>query len=171
MFLGYGNGSFQSPISYSTGDSSIPTSVAIADFNKDSRLDIVVTENNGDTVWVFLGYGNGSFRGEIVYSMAEGSNSGWVAVDDLNNDTIPDIVVANRNADNVCILFGYGNGSFGNVTTLSTGYWSGPVSVALGDFNRDKSIDIVVANQRFKDCRSLLWLWKWFFLFAKDLLG
>ena len=147
VFLGYCNGSFQSPISYSTGDSSTPSSVAVADFNKDNRLDIIVTENKGNNVWVFLGYGNGSFSGEIIYSMPDQSYSAWVVVDDLNNDTIPDVVVANQYANNVCILFGDGNGSFGNVTMLPTGEGSRPASVALGDFNGDKSIDIAVVNQ------------------------
>jgi predicted nucleotidyltransferase len=144
--LGYGNGSFQSPISYSTGSSSEPYSVAIADFDNDSELDIAVANYNSNNVWVFLGYGDGSFRGQMVYSMTDQSNPIWVAVNDLNDDTIPDIVVANHYADNVCILFGFGNGSFGNVITLSTGLNSGPRSIALGDLNQDKSIDIAVAN-------------------------
>jgi hypothetical protein len=96
VFLGYGNGSFQSQISYSTGNSSAPCSLAIADFNNDSELDIAVANDNSNNVWVFLGYGNGSFIGQIVYSVVDQSNPVYVTVDDLNNDTIPDIVVANR---------------------------------------------------------------------------
>jgi hypothetical protein len=146
VFLGYGNGTFQSQVSYPTGDSSSPQSVAVGDFNNDSRLDIVVANYQSNNVYVFRGYGNGSFTGQIVYSMVRKSNPQWVAVADLNNDNILDLVVANFNADNVCILLGYGNGSFGNVITLKTGEDSGPYSIAIGDLNKDKLLDIAVAN-------------------------
>ena len=39
VFLGYGNGSFHSLLSYSTGDWSTP--ISVADFSKDKKLDIV----------------------------------------------------------------------------------------------------------------------------------
>ena len=149
IFFGYCNGSFQSPISYSTGSSTEPYSVAVADFNQDHHLDIVVTVGGNvdeHKIWVFLGSGDGSFRGVIGYSMNNQTNPVWVAVDDVNKDAIPDIVVANKFTDNVCILFGYGNGSFGHGMTLFTGDDSGPTSIALGDLNGDDAIDIVVAS-------------------------
>ena len=149
VFLGYGNGSFQAPRAYSTGNSTKPYSVAVADFNRDRQLDIVVSvagEVSQHHIWVFFGTGNGSFRGKKVYSMSNQSKPIWVAVDDLNKDAIPDIVVANYLAGNICILFGHGNGSFGRVLKLSTGEDSRPLSVALGDINRDSNIDIVVAD-------------------------
>jgi hypothetical protein len=150
VFLGYGNGSFQSQILYSTGDSSSPYSVATADFNNDSKLDIVVANADSDNIWVFFGIANGSFSGQIIYSMVSRSRPVWVAVGDFNNDTIQDIVVANKLADNICIVFGYGNDSFGDELMLSTGQNSTPISVTLGDFNQDKSMDIAVANHNSK---------------------
>ena len=70
-----------------------------------------------------------------------------VAVDDVNNDTFPDIVFVNGDASSVYVLFGYGNSRFGNVTILSIGTNFRPISLDLGDLNRDTSIDIVVANE------------------------
>ncbi|CAF5043191.1 unnamed protein product, partial [Rotaria sp. Silwood1] len=67
-----------------------------------------------------------------------------VTVVDFNNDTRLDIVVANFGDNTVSILLGYGNGSFANQTTYSTG--AAPQSVAVGDFNNDTLLDIVVAN-------------------------
>ena len=67
-----------------------------------------------------------------------------VAVGDLNNDTRLDIVVANSDSNNVSVLLGYGNGSFHEQMTYSTG--SQPYSVAVGDLNNDTRLDIVVAN-------------------------
>ncbi|CAF5179913.1 unnamed protein product, partial [Rotaria sp. Silwood1] len=44
----------------------------------------------------------------------------------------------------VGVLLGYGNGSFAGETAYSTG--SAPIAVAVGDFNNDTQLDIVVAN-------------------------
>ncbi|CAF5113149.1 unnamed protein product, partial [Rotaria sp. Silwood1] len=67
-----------------------------------------------------------------------------VAVGNFNSDTHLDIVVANAGDNTVSVLLGYGDGSFANQTTYSTG--SQPLSVAVGDFNNDTQLDIVVAN-------------------------
>ena len=66
VFLGYGNGSFATQTTYSTG--SYPQSVAVGDFNDDQKLDIVVANSFDDDVSVLLGYGNGSFAAQTTYS-------------------------------------------------------------------------------------------------------
>ncbi|CAF1175169.1 unnamed protein product [Rotaria sordida] len=147
IFLGDGSGSFGSQITYETGNSSSPVSVAIGDFNKDNISDIVVANRDTDNIGIFLGYGNGTFAGQISYAMPTGSSPVWVTVNDFNNDHILDIVVANINANNIGILFGYSNGTFKNVISYSTGNNSSPCSVAVGDFNKDSWMDIVVANR------------------------
>ena len=70
MLLGYGNGSFDNQMTYSTGAN--PSSAAVGDFNNDTRLDIVVANWDSNTVSVLLGYGNGSFANQMTYST--GSN-------------------------------------------------------------------------------------------------
>ena len=57
-----------------------------------------------------------------------------------------DIVGANFGFDNVSIFLGYGNNSFASPTTQSTGIGSNPRMVAIGYFNDDPQLDIVVAN-------------------------
>lgn len=69
----------------------------------------------------------------------------WVIIEDLNNDTFLDIVVANIAADNVCILFEYSNGSFENTITRFTASNSQPWSIDIEDLNRDHFLDIVLA--------------------------
>ncbi|CAF1482548.1 unnamed protein product [Rotaria sordida] len=149
VLLGYGNGSFQNQMTYSTG--SYPQSVAVGDFNNDTRLDIVVANSNSPDVSVLLGYGNGSFQNQMTYSTGNWPQS--VAVGDFNNDTRLDIVVSNY-ISNVSVLLGYGNGSFQNQMTYSTGSY--PRSVAVGDFNNDTRLDIVVANDDTNDVSILL---------------
>ncbi|CAF1287322.1 unnamed protein product [Rotaria sp. Silwood1] len=67
-------------------------------------------------------------------------------VGDFNNDTILDIVVVNRGNDTIGIFLGWGNGFFSSQTTFMTGFNSQPNAVAVGDFNNDTLLDIIVAN-------------------------
>ena len=55
-----------------------------------------------------------------------------------------DIIAANQNGDNVGVLLGNGNGTFGNATDFATDF--GPAGVAVGDVNGDGFADIVTAN-------------------------
>jgi len=52
IFPGNGDGTFQSPIGFSTGSG--PHGVAIGDFNQDGRLDIAVANSNDNTATVLL---------------------------------------------------------------------------------------------------------------------
>ena len=55
-----------------------------------------------------------------------------------------DLAVANSGSDNVSILFGDGNGTFGMATNFGAG--DVPLSVAVGDFDGDTDLDLAVAN-------------------------
>ena len=68
------------------------------------------------------------------------------AVGDFNSDNRLDIVVANVNGGNVGVFIGYGDGTFSDMIPYLTGSHSGPVSVAVSDFNNDGRLDIAVAN-------------------------
>jgi hypothetical protein len=146
VFLGYGNGSFSNPTNFSTGNDSEPYAVDIGDFNNDNRLDIVVANFGSENLGVFLGYGNGTFFSQVIYSTGSGSGPHSVATGDFNNDSQLDIVVANYVANNVGVFLGHGDGTFSNQTTYSTDYDSRPSSIAVGDFNNDNRSDIIVTN-------------------------
>ena len=57
-----------------------------------------------------------------------------------------DIAVANYGSNSIGIFFGYNNYSFTNQITHHTGSDSFPRSIAVGNFNKDNYLDIVVAN-------------------------
>ena len=70
-----------------------------------------------------------------------------LTVGHFDGDTNLDVAVASSGNNNVCILFGYGNGSFGNAVCRTSGYDSRPSVVASGDVNGDNMTDVVIANK------------------------
>jgi hypothetical protein len=67
-----------------------------------------------------------------------------VAVGDFNRDGKQDLAVANTNDDNVGILLGVGDGTFGAPVTFAVG--DAPEGVVVGDFNGDGIQDLAVTN-------------------------
>ncbi|CAF3673135.1 unnamed protein product [Adineta steineri] len=146
IFLGYSNGTFSSQQTYSTGNQSYPQSIAIGDFNNDSRLDIAVVNCVGFNMGVFLGYGNGTFADQVSYLVTIGFCPNDIAIGDVNNDDHLDIIITVVNSNTILIFFGYGNGTFVKGNTYSTGSGARPFSIVVGDVNNDSQLDIVVAN-------------------------
>ena len=147
ILLGLGDGTFHYHRTYQTGSNSKPYAVAVGDFNADTRWDIVVVNGDAANIGILLGFGNGSFYDQVTYSTGDQSYPSYVAIEDFNNDSTPDIAVANFGKDNIGIFYGHGNGTFKNQTIHSTGAGSSPRSLAVGDFNKDTFIDIAVINR------------------------
>jgi hypothetical protein len=73
-----------------------------------------------------------------------GKNPQSVAVGDFNGDGKWDLAVANFGSDNVSILLGNGDGTFGPAKNFGVG--TGPFFIAVGDFDGDGKLDLAVAN-------------------------
>lgn len=144
VFLSDALGGFGELNTYPTDDS--PNRLITADFNLDGALDVATTNFLVGTVSVFLGYGNGTLAPQISLSIGVNSTTFGLARGNLNNDTIPDLVVANPNQNNIMVFIGRGDGRFDQGTAYSTGDGSSPDDVAIGDFNEDGRLDIVSAN-------------------------
>ena len=146
VHMNYGTQSLGSLIIYSTGYGSKPSSVSVGDFTHDKYYDIVVANYGTDNGGVFLGDGNGVFTTKNIYSMGDNSRTIAITVADLNHDNQSDIVVINSGTDNICILLGYGNGSFSIPLICSTGLGSGPYGVTTGDYNNDYVLDTIAVT-------------------------
>ncbi|CAF1380468.1 unnamed protein product [Adineta steineri] len=146
VLFNFGNGTFRSQTTYSTGNNAGPTSVVLVDVNADGQRDIIIANYNEGSVGVLLNFGNGTFRPVTSYLTGNNSKARSVSIVDVNNDNKPDIIVANYGINNIGVLFNFGNGTFGPQTTYSTGNNSGPISVAAVDINGDNKPDIIVAN-------------------------
>ena len=145
IYFGHDDGSFSTPISYSTGLDSVPYMVGVGDINKDTYLDIAVANFGTNSIAIFLGYGNRTFSSSRTIS-TNSSHPIWINVIDVNDDTTLDIITANYGTDSISIFYGYGNGTFYRPITYSTGYDSLPLAVVVGDFNNDNQLDLVTAN-------------------------
>ena len=109
-------------------------------------MDIAVANRGTNSVGVLLGYGDGNFSSQMIYSTGVRSSPLSVTAGDFNNDSRLDIAVANGGTNNVGVLLAYGDGTFASQMTYSTGSNSQPSCVAVGDFNNDSRLDIAVVN-------------------------
>src|SRR5258708_4597907 len=66
IFLGNGDGTFQTVVNYPVG--SAPVSVAVGDFNGDGNLDLAVANFSSNNVSILLGNGNGTFQAATNYA-------------------------------------------------------------------------------------------------------
>ncbi len=144
--LGNGDGTFQTPASFSL-NAQLPV---LVDLNGDGFLDIaaLVTSNTTPQVAVLLNQGAASpglFQPPRLYSAPAGA-SGLLS-GDFNGDGKQDVITS-INADTghamftaFSILYGRGDGTLNAPATQSTSSFS---SFTIGDFNRDGVTDLAL---------------------------
>ena len=142
ILLGDGSGGFTRPDQLRRRQRR-PVSVAVGDFNGDSRPDLAVANvRTQPTSRSCSATAAGASAARPTSPSAASPCS--VAVGDFNGDSRPDLAVANFGSNNVSILLGNGSGGFGGPTNFAVG--DNPLSVAVGDFNGDSRPDLAVAN-------------------------
>lgn len=150
-------GLFTTGASYPTGNA--PSGIVAADFNGDHIVDLAVTNAMDNTVMIFLGNGDGTFRPGTTIS-DPGVYPTQIVAADFNGDGHMDVAVLNScgtgqngcyptalplGPENVAILLGNGDGTFNVAPTMpATGFVS--AAIAAADLNQDGFIDLIVAN-------------------------
>ncbi len=144
VWLGNGNGTFQAPQVYTTGNTA--DSVAVGNFFGDGLPDIAVGENSG-LIELFRNEGNGTF-------VADGTiNLGYeyqvqLTAGDLNGTGVSDLAAADTDGGpgngpgTVYVLWNNGKGSF-TQQELSSSYVNPFVSISR--LNGDGQMDILVS--------------------------
>jgi hypothetical protein len=141
ILLGNDDGSFKSAVGYGF-DEGAPElyGLAIADFNRDGKLDVAFADNIKATVRVFLGKGDGTFSAgpqTPITSMVEG-----LAAADFNSDHKVDLALL-TNAPAIQILSGNGDGTFQPGATFPALYgWA----LTAADLNGDDKPDLAVLS-------------------------
>lgn len=132
------------------------SAVAVGDLRRNGIADIVFTNGGaygiGNDVGVLLGKGKGAFQHQVLYHPG-GTEPNAVFITDVNDDGIPDLLVANLNncgasKDTVGVLLGNGDGTFQPVKATNidrNGDCTTGIQVIIpGDFNGDHKPDIAV---------------------------
>lgn len=141
ILLGNGDGTFQPPVSYTTGD---VFSIAIGDFNSDGILDIAISDQTQQNITIFTGVGDGSFTSTTPITTVGQAHG--IVVGDFNGDGNDDIgfaVTSSTPGDllsDFYVALGNGSGGFGTPTLIAQDI--GEFLVA-GDANADNIPDVV----------------------------
>jgi uncharacterized protein (DUF2141 family) len=135
--LGNGDGTFQTPIRYATGNTSL--AVFAADLNGDGKLDLIT-----DGICIYLGNGDGTFAPASCISTDLSGNP--MALADFNGDGKLDVALLSYPQQTLYIYPGKGDGTFGNPFTYPISA-SNPFGMATGDFNNDGRLDFVTSLQ------------------------
>jgi hypothetical protein len=150
VLSGNGDGSFQTTTSYAVGY--FPSALAVGALDAHGHLGLIVanrcgksrTCNDVGTASVLLGDNKGGFT--LKDDIPLGKQPSSIALGDMNGDGRLDLVVANRDDNNVAVLMGNGDGTFKTPVTYPVG--KSPSSVVVADFGGVGTSDLAVANLR-----------------------
>jgi hypothetical protein len=133
-------------------------SLALGDFDGDGNLDVVLAHHVANYISISLNDGNGGYSVPNYYPVK--SQPYFIVTGDFNEDGKLDIATVgydnNTGATSgfVSILLGDGKGGFGALTSYPVG--SSPQFMAVGDFNKDNHLDLVIANSGSSNISVLL---------------
>ncbi|MGA2344606.1 MAG: FG-GAP-like repeat-containing protein [Candidatus Sulfotelmatobacter sp.] len=145
IFLGNGDGTFTAAPTPTFPTGAAPQAISVADVNGDGKLDLIIANNQGASLTILLGNGDGTFTAAPGSPVTVGNGPYAVAVADLNGDGKLDLVTANFGDNTLSILLGNGDGTFTpNGSPVAVG--TEPSSIAVGDFNGSGRLGLAVTN-------------------------
>lgn len=140
-----GNGTtFNPKVDYSTSPTpKNPNHVNVGDVDKDGWLDLIVANDNPSGSFSILrNNGNGTFATGVDFLSINGPTY-FVAIDDINGDTHPDVAIASYGGT-ASVYFNDATGSFPTEITYPSA--AGSHYVVLKDLTGDGRPEMVVAN-------------------------
>ena len=142
IFLNDGKGNFSDGNPFGTArDSTID--VAVADWNGDEHLDLILANRDNQQNSILINDGNLNFSSEIPFGTS-GEQTRAIAVADLNGDAHPDIVAGNVGQSNRVYL---ADGEGGFADSIAFGTADGATySLAIADMDNDNDLDLIAGN-------------------------
>jgi hypothetical protein len=121
----------------------IPSGVATGDFNRDGHIDWVVANGGSNSLWIYLGKGDGTSQLPTILPL-RGQSPVAVAVADLRGTGVLDIIVAEADSGTIGVFLGSGNGTFQPEQEYFVP--GPPLTLAVADVNKDGHADVVVGT-------------------------
>jgi FG-GAP-like repeat len=138
ILLGNGDGTFKPYQDFATSDP--PDFLAVADFNGDSKLDLVTAARYAQARFsVLFGNGDGTFQAPIDTATPQTPMD--LAAGDVDGDGITDMAVA-VSSTIIGIFKGNGDGTFRPPLNYGAGY-----TVSMGDFDGNGTVDLVSGSE------------------------
>ncbi len=149
IFIGHGDGTFDDPLDVPIA-AAFASGIAAADLDGDGNLDLATANSligagrSARSASVALGRGDGTFDPATEYPVG-GPQPVLPVIVDLNGDGALDIAMPDGYpTENVSILFGIGDGTFG--TSVQTKVGNNAHSLVVTDLNGDMYPDLVAGN-------------------------
>lgn len=143
VLLGDGNGAFSA--NKDSGPSDLINRVVVGDLNRDGILDLVTDSTAFYGVQVLIGAGDGTFKRRVAYPTSYYVSS--FALADLNGDSYADVVAATPDNGSLLVMLGdpLDGGALGEPKSYPVG-GDYPISLSVGDVDRDNNLDVVVVS-------------------------
>ncbi|TAF75965.1 MAG: T9SS C-terminal target domain-containing protein [Bacteroidetes bacterium] len=149
-----GNINFSAKVDFSTGTSTNPSAVELADLNKDGALDILISNYSQNYFSVFR---NNNITGTIT-SSSFGSKQDFpcdfsaygIAVGDIDKDGLPDVAVSSENQFRISVFRNTSSG--GNIIFSPVTYFSNSnlsYDVKFADIDGDNNLDLISCRSSF----------------------
>jgi hypothetical protein len=152
IFLGNGDGTFQTGVQYSTLDpnhtnESNAYGMAVGDLGTSGKPDIAVTQGNG--MVVLLNNGNGTFGTATYYDNGLNNPSEiGIAIGQVRTGKKNDIVTTTYRYGNLVLYENQGSGTFALKGSVAQAPPTGNAwLVNMADINGDKKLDLVVTDE------------------------